>query len=84
MGSTRVLSGQGLGARSAIWAGLVGLLLCGVCTTGMAQTGVPFGEVAAVRDWLQISAPVTRPQNEHPKRPVQGFDCPRSEELRIE
>jgi len=46
---------------------------------GMAQTGVPFGEVAAVRDWLKISAPVTRPKNEHPKRPVQGFDCLRSE-----
>ena len=27
---------------------------------GMAQTGVPFGEVAAVRDWLGISAPVSR------------------------
>lgn len=46
---------------------------------GMAQTGVPFGEVAAVRDWLKISAPVNRPAEEHPKRPVQGFDCPRSE-----
>jgi len=46
---------------------------------GMAQTGVPFGEVAAVRDWMKISAPVSRPKNEHPKRPVQGFDCPRSE-----
>ena len=46
---------------------------------GMAQTGVPFGEVAAVRDWLNISAPVARPKNEHPKRPVLGFDCPRSE-----
>jgi single-strand selective monofunctional uracil DNA glycosylase len=46
---------------------------------GMTQTGVPFGEVAAVRDWLKISAPVSRPRNEHPKRPVQGFDCPRSE-----
>src|SRR5271170_3286611 len=46
---------------------------------GMAQTGVPFGEVAAVRDWLKIRAPVRRPTNEHPKRPVQGFDCPRSE-----
>jgi single-strand selective monofunctional uracil DNA glycosylase len=46
---------------------------------GMAQTGVPFGEVVAVRDWLKISAPVSRPKNEHPKRPVQGFDCPRSE-----
>jgi single-strand selective monofunctional uracil DNA glycosylase len=46
---------------------------------GMAQTGVPFGEVAAVRDWLGIECPVGRPAEEHPKRPVQGFDCPRSE-----
>lgn len=46
---------------------------------GMAQTGVPFGEVALVRDWLGICAPVGRPANEHPKRPIQGFDCPRSE-----
>jgi single-strand selective monofunctional uracil DNA glycosylase len=46
---------------------------------GMAQTGVPFGEVAAVRDWIGIRAPVDRPADEHPKRPVQGFDCPRSE-----
>ena len=23
---------------------------------GMAQTGVPFGEVAAVRDWMRLSA----------------------------
>ncbi len=46
---------------------------------GMAQTGVPFGEVAAVRDWLGISAPVERPETEHPKRPVEGFGCKRSE-----
>jgi len=46
---------------------------------GMAQTGVPFGEVAAVRDWLQITEPVARPVPEHPKRPVLGFDCDRSE-----
>jgi len=46
---------------------------------GMMQTGVPFGEVAAVRDWMGIYAPVTRPNVEHPKRPIQGFDCPRSE-----
>ena len=26
---------------------------------GMAQVGVPFGEVAAVRDWLRIKAPVS-------------------------
>lgn len=46
---------------------------------GMAQTGVPFGEVAHVRDFLGIECPVGRPDDEHPKRPVQGFDCPRSE-----
>ena len=46
---------------------------------GMAQTGVPFGEVAAVRDWLGICAPVRRPAVEHPQRPVMGFDCHRSE-----
>jgi single-strand selective monofunctional uracil DNA glycosylase len=46
---------------------------------GMAQTGIPFGEVNAVRDWLRIDAPIARPKREHPKRPVQGMDCPRSE-----
>ncbi|UCE31716.1 MAG: single-stranded DNA-binding protein [Burkholderiales bacterium] len=46
---------------------------------GMMQTGVPFGEVAAVRDWMGITAPIDRPGREHPKRPIQGFDCPRSE-----
>lgn len=46
---------------------------------GMVQTGVPFGEVAAVRDWLGIDGGVARPAIEHPKRPVQGFACTRSE-----
>ncbi|MDP6933506.1 MAG: single-stranded DNA-binding protein [Myxococcota bacterium] len=46
---------------------------------GMAQTGVPFGEIAAVRDWMCIHESVGRPAGEHPKRPVSGFDCPRSE-----
>ncbi|TAL06409.1 MAG: single-strand selective monofunctional uracil-DNA glycosylase [Verrucomicrobia bacterium] len=46
---------------------------------GMAQTGVPFGEIAAVRDWLGISAPIGRPAREHPKRLITGFDCDRSE-----
>ena len=46
---------------------------------GMAQIGVPFGEVAVVRDWMKIHTPVKRPAREHPKRPVLGFDCPRSE-----
>lgn len=46
---------------------------------GMAQTGVPFGEIAAVRDWMGIRAPVGRPDNEHPKRRITGFDCSQSE-----
>lgn len=46
---------------------------------GMAQTGVPFGEVAVVRDWMQINAPIKRPEREHPKRPITGFACTRSE-----
>jgi single-strand selective monofunctional uracil DNA glycosylase len=46
---------------------------------GMAQTGVPFGEIAAVRDWLGIEATVGTPTDEHPKRPVTGFQCSRSE-----
>lgn len=46
---------------------------------GMVQTGVPFGEVAHVRDWMGIEAPVGRPAREHPKRRVEGFACARSE-----
>ena len=46
---------------------------------GMAQTGVPFGEVASVRDWLGINEPVGKPPHEHPKRPVAGFACHRTE-----
>jgi single-strand selective monofunctional uracil DNA glycosylase len=45
----------------------------------MAQTGVPFGEVGAVRDWLRIDAEIGRPEPEHPKRPVTGLACTRSE-----
>lgn len=46
---------------------------------GMAQTGVPFGDVAMVRDWMGIEEAVGRPDPEHPKRPVLGFGCKRSE-----
>jgi len=46
---------------------------------GMAQTGVPFGEVAIVRDWMGIREGVVKPAREHPKRPILGFDCARSE-----
>ena len=46
---------------------------------GMAQTGVPFGEIDLVRSWMGIDAPVGKPPVEHPKRPIEGFDCKRSE-----
>jgi single-strand selective monofunctional uracil DNA glycosylase len=46
---------------------------------GMMQTGVPFGEVAAVRDWMGLRAPVIPPVHQHPRRPIEGFDCRRSE-----
>lgn len=46
---------------------------------GMAQTGVPFGEVASVRDWMGIEERIKKPAREHPARPVQGFACRRNE-----
>jgi single-strand selective monofunctional uracil DNA glycosylase len=46
---------------------------------GMVQTGVPFGEVEAVRDWLGIDVSFDPPERQHPRRPVLGFACTRSE-----
>ena len=46
---------------------------------GMAQTGVPFGEVTMVRDWMHIETQIKKPDIEHPKRPISGFACGRSE-----
>jgi single-strand selective monofunctional uracil DNA glycosylase len=46
---------------------------------GMAQTGIPFGEINAVRDWMKIKAPIETPAEMHPKRPVLGFACTKRE-----
>ena len=46
---------------------------------GMAQTGVPFGTVSLVRDWLGIDGHVGKPPREHPKRPIEGFAIQREE-----
>ena len=46
---------------------------------GMMQTGVPFGEVNAVRDYLKLNLHVGKPKLEHPARPVLGMDIKRSE-----
>lgn len=46
---------------------------------GMAQTGVPFGDVAMVKTFLGLQGEVARPDLEHPKRPIEGLACARSE-----
>ncbi len=46
---------------------------------GMAQIGVPFGEIASARDWLGLEGAVGQPAQPNPKRPVEGFACTRSE-----
>lgn len=46
---------------------------------GMAQTGVPFGEVDHVVSYLGIDEKVDPPAVQHPKRPIEGFACRRSE-----
>jgi single-strand selective monofunctional uracil DNA glycosylase len=46
---------------------------------GMAQSGVPFGEIHAVKSWMGIEEPVQKPTKEHPKRPIEGFACAKSE-----
>lgn len=46
---------------------------------GMAQTGVPFGEISMVRNWMGIEESISKPKKMHPKRPVDGFACKRSE-----
>ena len=46
---------------------------------GMAQTGVPFGTVSRVRDWMQIGGRIGRPAEMIASRPVTGWQCKREE-----
>ncbi|GBP79985.1 Single-strand selective monofunctional uracil DNA glycosylase [Eumeta japonica] len=46
---------------------------------GMSQTGVPFGEVDTVKNWMHIEETVFKPEKELSVRPVLGFACGRSE-----
>lgn len=46
---------------------------------GMVQTGIPFGEVSIVRDWMKLNPDIHQPEPVHPKRPVKGMQCERSE-----
>lgn len=72
-GHTAYLTKFGEGKKKGIFLGM------NPGPFGMAQTGVPFGEVAAVRDWMGIEEPVQPVPNEHPKRRIEGFACRRSE-----
>jgi single-strand selective monofunctional uracil DNA glycosylase len=69
----RYLERYGKGPKEAVFMGM------NPGPWGMAQSGIPFGEVNHVRDWLRIDEPVEKPIPEHPKRPVLGLDCPRTE-----
>ncbi len=72
-GHRRYLNRFGDGRRRVVFLGM------NPGPYGMTQTGVPFGEIAAVRDWMGIEERIERPDPEHPKRPVDGFACTRSE-----
>ncbi|XP_058812970.1 single-strand selective monofunctional uracil DNA glycosylase [Topomyia yanbarensis] len=47
---------------------------------GMCQTGVPFGYIPAVRDWMQLRGQVLKPIPELSVRPVEGLACTRGEQ----
>ncbi len=69
----RYLERYGDGRRRVIFVGM------NPGPFGMAQIGVPFGEIASARDWLGLEGPVGQPRTANPKRPVEGFACTRSE-----
>ncbi len=46
---------------------------------GMAQSGIPFGAIEIVREWMGIETRIGKPENEHPRRPVLGFATEREE-----
>jgi single-strand selective monofunctional uracil DNA glycosylase len=67
------LARYGTGSKEAVFVGM------NPGPWGMAQTGVPFGEVDMVKNWLRIEAEVGKPALEQPKKRVDGFACRRSE-----
>lgn len=69
----RYLQRFGSGAKRVVFVGM------NPGPFGMVQIGVPFGEIAAARDWMGIEGAVTKPAIENPKRPIEGFACSRSE-----
>jgi single-strand selective monofunctional uracil DNA glycosylase len=72
-GYAAYLAAAGQGPKQAVFLGM------NPGPFGMAQTGVPFGDPGLVKSWLGIERPIGKPDPEHPKRPVLGFACHRSE-----
>jgi single-strand selective monofunctional uracil DNA glycosylase len=69
----RYLERFGVGPKKVIFLGM------NPGPFGMGQTGVPFGDVGFVRDFMGIDEEVGSPRSPHPKRPVEGFASSRSE-----
>ncbi|XP_017084729.2 single-strand selective monofunctional uracil-DNA glycosylase [Drosophila eugracilis] len=42
---------------------------------GMAQTGIPFGNVRTVKVLMKLAGSVDQPPVIHPKRPIAGLEC---------
>lgn len=59
--------------KSVLWVGM------NPGPFGMAQTGVPFGDVNMVTSFLGITGKLKKLPPQHPKRPIDGFSCSRSE-----
>lgn len=59
--------------RKAVWLGM------NPGPWGMAQTGVPFGDVDFVSQWMGLDGDVRKPDDEHPKREIEGLACGRNE-----
>jgi len=66
-------------ARFGVQTGRVFLVGMNPGPWGMAQTGIPFGEVAAVRGWMGIDESFDPPREQHPRVPIDGLACWRNE-----
>lgn len=42
---------------------------------GMCQTGIPFGDVSTVKEWMELEMDISKPLDECPKKPVDGLKC---------
>lgn len=55
------------GAKSVLFVGM------NPSPHGMCQTGIPFGDVNYVKNWLKIGGEVKIPPIQHPNYPISGY-----------